>query len=252
VTAIEAAKLLGVPRPYIRQWTRDKLLRPAVNPYPQAFRRPVYLKTDLERFRVERQKIGSVMKVFLTTRRKGLYLNLKKKSSHIVDSQGAAEILSLKKKAIVQLVKNGVLVGNSERSGKTGEYLFHRSLIESFVGQFTDLTNLISLPVAAEILQISPSTIYLGWIKSGYLEYESLCGGKKRFLVKSEVEHIASFINSIVTRPKAAIMLGVSRKYIETFLRRERIKPINNPYPLALPYTMYSRSDFEKLQKFLR
>jgi hypothetical protein len=192
------------------------------------------------------------MKVFLTTRRKGLYLNLKKKSSHIVDSQGAAEILSLKKKAIVQLVKNGVLVGNSERSGKTGEYLFHRSLIESFVGQFTDLTNLISLPVAAEILQISPSTIYLGWIKSGYLEYESLCGGKKRFLVKSEVEHIASFVNSIVTRPKAAIMLGVSRKYIETFLRRERIKPINNPYPLALPYTMYSRSDFEKLQKFLR
>jgi hypothetical protein len=252
VTAIEAAKLLGVPRPYIRQWTRDKLLRPAVNPYPQAFRRPVYLKTDLERFRVERQKIGSVMKVFLTTRREGLYLNLKKKSSHIVESQGAAEILSLKKKAIVQLVKNGVLVGNSERSGKTGEYLFHRSLIESFVGQFTDLTKLISQTVAAEILQVSPGTIYSVWIKSGYLKYESSCGGKKRFLVKSEVEHIASFINSIVTRPKAAIMLGVSRKYIETFLRRERIKPINNPYPLALPYTMYSRSDFEKLQKFLR
>jgi hypothetical protein len=244
VTAFEAAILLGVPRPYVRQWTKDKLLRPAANPYPQAFRHPVYLKTDLERFRVERQKVGSVMKVFLTTRHEGLYLNLKKKSSHIVDSQGAAEILSLKKKAIVQLVKNGVLVGNSERSGKAGEYLFHRSLIESFVGQFTDLTNLISLPVAAKILQISPSTIYLGWIKSGYLKYESLCGGKKRFLVKSEVEHIASFVNSIVTRPKAAIMLGVSRKYIETFLRRERIKPINNPYPLALPYTMYSRSDF--------
>jgi predicted site-specific integrase-resolvase len=250
VTAFEAAILLGVPRPYIRQWTKDKLLRFTANPYPQAFRHPVYSKADLGRFRVERQKIGSVMKVFLTTRDEGLYLNLRKKSSHIVDSQGAAEILSLKKKAIAQLVKNGVLVGYSERAGKTGEYLFHRSLIESFVGQLTDLTNLISLPVAAKILQISPSTIYLGWIKSGYLKYESLCGGKKRFLVKSEVEHIASFINSIVTRPKAAIMLGVSRKYIETFLRRERIKPVNNPYPLALPYTMYSRSDFEKHRSY--
>jgi hypothetical protein len=251
VTAFEAAILLGVPRPYVRQWTKDKLLRPAANPYPQAFRHPVYLKTDLERFRVERQKVGSVMKVFLTTRDEGLYLNLRKKSSHIVDSQGAAEILSLKKNAIAQLVKNGVLVGYSERSGKAGEYLFHRSLIESFVGQFTDLTKLISQTVAAEILQVSPGTIYSVWIKSGYLKYESACSGKKRFLVKSEVEHIASFTNSIVTRPKAAIMLGVSRKYIESTLRRERIKPINNPYPLALPYIMYSRSDFEKLKKLL-
>lgn len=252
VTARDAARLLGVPRPYVRQWTKDKLLRYAANPYPQAFRHPVYSKADLGRFRVERRKIGSVMKVFLTTRHEGLYLNLKKKSSHVVDSQGAAEILSLKKKAIVQLVKNGVLVGNSERPGKAGEYLFHRSLIESFVGQFTDLTKLISQTVAAEILQVSPSTIYSVWIKSGYLKYESACGGKKRFLVKSEVEYIASFINSIVTRPKAAIMLGVSRKYIETLLRRERIKPINNPYPLALPYTMYSRSDFEKLKSYFR
>ena len=150
----------------------------------------------------------------------------------------------------MQLVKNGVLVGNSERPGKPGEYLFHRSLIESFVGQFTDLTNLISQTVAAEILQVSPGTIYSVWIKGGYLKYESACGGKKRFLVKSEVEHIASFINSVVTRPKAAIMLGVSRKYIESILRRERIKPINNPYPLALPYIIYSRSDFEKLKSY--
>lgn len=251
VTAFEAAILLGVPRPYVRQWTKDKLLRPAANPYPQAFRHPVYLKTDLARFRVERQKIGSVMKVFLTTRHEGRYLNLRKKSSQIVDSEGAAEILSLKKNAIAQLVKNGVLVGYSERAGKAGEYLFHRSLTESFVGQFTDLTNLISLPVAAKILQISPSTIYLGWIKSGYLKYQISCDRKKRFLVKAEVEHIASFVNSIVTRPKAAIMLGVSRKYIETFLRKERIKPINNPYPLALPYNMYPRSDFEKLKQLL-
>ena len=65
VTALEADLLLGVPRPYIRQWTKDKLLRPAANPYPQAFHHPVYSKADLGRLRVERQKVGSVMKVFL-------------------------------------------------------------------------------------------------------------------------------------------------------------------------------------------
>jgi hypothetical protein len=88
--------------------------------------------------------------------------------------------------------------------------------------------------------------------KSGYLKYESSCGGKKRFLVKAEVEHVASFMNSIVTRPEAAIMLGVSREYIKTILRRERLKPINNPYPLAFPHIIYSRSDFEKLRSRYR
>jgi hypothetical protein len=189
---------------------------------------------------------------YIYKRKDVLHLNLRNKSSHIVDSQEAAEILSVKKKAIAQLVKNGVLIHYSERPEKAGEYLFDRSVIEGFVGQFIDLTNLISPTVAAKILQVNPCSIYDRWIKSGYLKYESSCGGKKRFLVKSEVEHVASFMNSIVTRPEAAIMLGVSREYIKTILRRERLKPINNPYPLAFPHIIYSRSDFEKLRSRYR
>src|SRR5215216_1046586 len=134
---------------------------------------------------------------------------------------------------------------------RAGEYLFNRSLIERFVGRFTDLTNLISSRVAAKILQVTQCSIY-GWIKSGYLKYQISCDRKKRFLIKSEVEHIASFMNSIVTRPEAAIMLGVSREYIKTILRRERLNPINNPYPLAFPHIIYSRSDFESLRRYYR
>jgi hypothetical protein len=67
VTALEAAVLLGVPRPYIRHWTVDKLLRPATNPYPQAFHHPLYSKADLGRLQVKRQKVGSNTKVFLTS-----------------------------------------------------------------------------------------------------------------------------------------------------------------------------------------
>ena len=189
---------------------------------------------------------------YIYKRKDVLRLNLRNKSSHIVDSQEAAEILSLKKKAIAQLVKNGVLIHYSERPEKAGEYLFDRSVIEGFVGQFIDLTNLISPTVAAKILQVNPCSIYDRWIKSGYLKYESSCGGKKRFLIKAEVEHVASFMNSIVTRPEAAIMLGVSREYIKTILRRERLKPISNPYPLAFPHIIYSRSDFEKLRSHYR
>jgi hypothetical protein len=103
---------------------------------------------------------------YIYKRKDVLRLNLRNKSSHIVDSQEAAEILSLKKKAIAQLVKNGVLIHYSERPEKAGEYLFDRSVIEGFVGQFTDLTNLISPTVAAKILQVNPCSIYDRWIRA--------------------------------------------------------------------------------------
>jgi len=190
--------------------------------------------------------------LYIYKREDVLHLKLKKKGSHIVDSREAAEILSVKKKAVVQLVKNGVLIPYAEPPERAGEYHFNRSLIERFVGRFTDLTNLISSAVAAKILQVNPSSIYCRWIKTGYLKYQISRDRKKRFLVRSEVEHIASFMNSIVTRPEAAIMLGVSREYIKTILRRERLKPINNPYPLAFPHIIYSRSDFETLRRYYR
>lgn len=190
--------------------------------------------------------------LYIYKRKDVLHLKIKKKGSHIVDSREAAEILSVKKKTVVQLVKNGVLTRYSEPPERAGEYFFNRSFIERFVGRFVDLTNLLSTAVAAKILQINQSSIYCRWIKNGYLKYQISCDRKKRFLVRSEVEHIATFLNSVVTRPEAAIMLGVSPEYIKTILRRERLKPINNPYPLAFPLRIYSRSDFETLRRYYR
>jgi hypothetical protein len=190
--------------------------------------------------------------LYIYKREDVLHLNLKKKGSHVVDSREAAEILSVKKKTVVQLVKNGVLSRYSEPPERAGEYFFNRSFIERFVGRFIDLANLISTTVAAKILQVNPSNFYCRWIKSGYLKYQISRDRKKRFLVRSEVEHIASFMHSIVTRPEAAIMLGVSREYIKTILRRERLKPKDNPYPLAFPHIIYSRSDFETLRRYYR
>jgi hypothetical protein len=182
-----------------------------------------------------------------------LNLDLKKlKGSHVVDSRRAAEILSLKKKTIAHLVKNGVLRPYSKNSQRAGEYLFSRTYIEALVGQFVDLTNLISPTVAAKVLQVPPCTIYGKWIRSGYLKYEISSDRKRKFLVRSDVEQIASFMNSIVTRAEAAIILGVCPSYIKTIVRREQLKRIKNPYPLSFPYIIYSRSDFEKLRGYYR
>jgi hypothetical protein len=172
----------------------------------------------------------------------------KRKRSHTVDSQGAAKILSLTKGSVVQLVRNGTLRPYSE-SGKTRDgYLFNRTYVERLRGQFSDLTNLLSPTVAAEILQLAKTKLYKRWIRTGYLRYETSTDGKMRFLIKSHVDQIADFMNSIVTRAEAAALLGVPWWHIERFAHKGFLKPIRNPYPRAYWNTIYSRADVENLR----
>lgn len=172
----------------------------------------------------------------------------KRKRSHTVDTQGAAKILSLTRGSIVQLVRNGTLKPYSE-SGKTRDrYLFNRTYVERLRGQFSDLTNLLSPTVAAEILQLAKTKLYGRWIKTGYLQYETSSDGKMRFLVKSRVDQIADFMNSIVTRAEAAALLSVPWWHIERFEHKGILKQIRNPYPQAYWTTIYSRTDVENLR----
>jgi len=172
----------------------------------------------------------------------------KRKRSHTVDSQGAAKILSLTKGWVVQMVRNGTLRPYSE-SGKTRDgYLFNRTYVERLRGQFSDLTNLVSPTVAAEILQLAKTKLYKRWIKTGYLRYETSTDGKIRFLIKSRVDQIADFMNSIVTRAEAAALLGVPWWHIERFAHKGLLKPICNPYPRAYWNLIYSRTDVESLR----
>jgi hypothetical protein len=164
---------------------------------------------------------------------------------HSVDSQGAAKILSVPKKTIAEMVNNGVLTPYSDSSKTPGEYLFNRTSIERFVGQFVNLNNLISAGAAAEILRTR--ALRRQWIKTGYLKYETSNDGKIEFLIKSDVEKIARFLNSVVNRQQAEKILGVSGHFINA-LCREWLRPTQNPYPRAFRDTIYLRADFEKLR----
>ncbi len=163
------------------------------------------------------------------------------------DLQNAVPV-SLTRGSVVQLVRNGTLKPYSE-SGKTRDrYLFNRTYVERLRGQFSDLTNLLSPTVAAEILQLAKTKLYGRWIKTGYLQYETSSDGKMRFLVKSRVDQIADFMNSIVTRAEAAALLSVPWWHIERFEHKGILKQIRNPYPRAYWTTIYSRTDVENLR----
>ena len=172
----------------------------------------------------------------------------KRKRSHTVDTQGAAKILSLTRGSVVQLVRNGTLKPYSESRKTRDRYLFNRTYVERLRGQFSDLTNLLSPTVAAEILQLAKTKLYGRWIKTGYLQYETSSDGKMRFLVKSRVDQIADFMNSIVTRAEAAALLSVPWWHIERFEHKGILKQIRNPYPRAYWTAIYSRTDVENLR----
>ena len=69
-----------------------------------------------------------------------------------------------------------------------------------------------------------------------------------RFLVKSRVDQIADFMNSVVTRAEAAALLGVPWWHIERFAHKGLLKQIRNPYPRAYWNIIYSRADVENLR----
>jgi hypothetical protein len=172
----------------------------------------------------------------------------KRKRSHTVDTQGAAKILSLTKGSVVQLVRNGTLRPYSESEKTPEQHLFNRTYVERLRGQFRDLTNLLSPTVASEILQLAKTKLYKKWIRTGYLSYETSKDGKTRFLLKSRVDRIASFMNSIVTRAEASALLGVPWWHIERFAHKGLLKRIRNPYPHAYWNPIYSRAAVESLR----
>ncbi len=206
---------------------------PAIDGGPQYFLR----RTDLAALNLKDLVIAlSVLRVY------------KRKPSRTVDTQGAAKILSLTKGAIGQLVHNGTLKPYSESGKIQDEYLFNRKDVERLRGQFSDLTNLLSTAIAAEILQLSRSRLYEKWIRTGYLRYVTSKDGHTRFLLKSSVDRIASFMSLIVTRAEAGVLLGVAWWRIERLAQKGLLKPIHNPYPLAFWKIIYSRADVENLR----
>ena len=236
VAAVRVAREVGTRTEHLIQVLKSHKIYPISGPSidggPQYFLR----RTDLATLNLKDLVIAlSVLRVY------------KRKPSRTVDTQGAAKILSLTKGAIGQLVRNGTLRPYSESGKARDEYLFNRTDVERLRGQFSDLTNLLSPTVAAEILQLAKSKLYKKWIRTGYLRYETSKDGKTRFLVKSRVDRIASFMNSIVTRAEASALLGVPWWHIERFAHKGLLKRIRNPYPRAYWNPIYSRADVESL-----
>ena len=168
--------------------------------------------------------------------------------SSAINSTETAQILSIRTKDVATLVKNGVLRSYHDSLKSEGDYRFNRTYIEGHKEQFPNLTDLMSGKAAAQLLHVALPTLNFRWIKPGYLKYQVSKDGKKKFLLKKDVEDAGSFVNSVVNEKDAARWLRVSRNFVERCGRRGLLQTIPNPYPRVLKSRIYLKSELANLR----
>jgi predicted site-specific integrase-resolvase len=104
------------------------------------------------------------------------------------------------------------------------------------------------LHVALPTLNYRWMTLNYRWIKPGYLKYQVSKDGKKKFLLKKDVEDAGSFVNSVVNEKDAAGWLRVSRNFVERCARRGLLQTIVNPYPRVFKSRIYLKSELANLR----
>jgi TniQ protein len=165
-----------------------------------------------------------------------------------INSTETAQILSIRTKDVSALVKNGVIRPYQDSLKSERTYRFNRSYVEGYQEQFTNLTDLISGNAAAQLLHIALPTLNYRWIKPGYLKYQVSKDGKKKLLLKKDVEAAASFVSSVVNEKDAARWLRVSRNFVERCARRGLLQTIVNPYARVFKSRIYLKSELANLR----
>jgi hypothetical protein len=196
---------------------------------------------------LRRADLPSLKREDLVTAFPMLRVNKRKRTSK-VDSVGAAKILSVKTEVIPGLIRNGILHHYAKSETATGEYVFNRTYIERFQGQFKDISDVLAPGAAAKLLNTPLTRMYGQWIKPGYLKYEISKDGKIRYFRKSKVQKIVLFKESVVNCAEAAAMLGTPYWRVETLILNGVLNPVTNPYPEALRHLLYSKAQVKKLR----
>ncbi|MGB7923484.1 MAG: TniQ family protein [Pyrinomonadaceae bacterium] len=141
-----------------------------------------------------------------------------------------AEILGLTRKQTEGLVANGILTPNVYRTRKktrAPKYLFNRFKIEKLSHESVDLTALVLISVAANMLRTDSSSFGRKWIRPGKLKVIELASiPARRYLILEDVQRLIDSIKKAeeertkyLNSRKAADLLGVNSSTIRKLER---------------------------------
>lgn len=234
--ATEVARKLGTRTECVCQALRSAGILPVSGPVVDDGPQYVFRRSE-----VDSVDLHKLMTPFLLRRKR------KRKRTLDVTVAGVAEILSMSRKTVLDMVKTDVLRPYPRYCRSASNVMFNRTYVLRLSQQFPNLSELMSTSAAALRLGTEVRNFHVRWLRRGYVRYQSSKDGKRRFVLKSDVEKIAVFKESVVTSAGAARMLGIPLHCVITLIRKQVLKPIANPYQPAFRGRVFSKAEVSKL-----
>jgi hypothetical protein len=171
-----------------------------------------------------------------------------------------AGILGLTRKQTEGLVVNGILTPNVYRTRKktrSPKYLFNRFKIEKLSNESADLTALVLISVAANMLRTDSSSFRRKWIRTGKLKIIDLASiPARRYLMLKDVQKLIDSIKTAeeertkyLNSRKAADLLGVNNTTVRKLERAGLLSSVSSYNANGRLSPLYSFNDISCLRQ---
>jgi hypothetical protein len=171
-----------------------------------------------------------------------------------------AEILGLTWKQTEGLVANGILTPNVYRTRKktrAPKYLFNKFKIEKLSHESADLSALVLISVAANMLRTDSSSFKRKWIRTGGLKVIELVSiPARRYLILEDVQRLIDSIKTAeeerakyLNSRKAADLLGVHNNTVRKLERAGLLSRVSTYNANGRLSPLYSLNDVSSLRQ---
>ena len=173
----------------------------------------------------------------------------------IISSEQAAAMLGVSLTAIQELIDSGELKTTlslvAHNGGETA--LFSQEDVLKLREARMDSAKYVTLTEAARILDQRCDVFKRQWVRTRRITPLSATEGSgKHYFLREEVEAISEIKKKIMPSREAAAMLGVNEHTLYKWTLNGKMTAFSGPHIDGFGYTMYMRSDIEKLLRLLR
>ncbi|MFL6333051.1 MAG: hypothetical protein ACJ754_06865 [Pyrinomonadaceae bacterium] len=204
----------------------------------------VFRKSDLKDF--------DLLEVIIAARNER---DPKGKQYKIISIEQAAAMLGVSHAVIRELIDSGELKTTlspvAHNGGETA--LFYQEDVLKLKEARMDSAKYVTLTEAAGMLGQRCDVFKRQWVRTKRISPLSATEGSgKHYFLREEVEALSEIKKKIMPSRVAAAMLGVNEHTLYKWMLSGKVKAFSGPHIDGFGYTMYMRSDIEKLLRLLR
>jgi predicted site-specific integrase-resolvase len=175
-----------------------------------------------------------------------------REQSKLIGVNDAARFFETERENVLGLVASGVLrphkfLTREQRIKK--EFWFSRYRLDTLKDRIADYNGLISIAVAARLLQRTPQSLLIKYVRTGRLNRSNVNGDKRQYFRRNDVEELITWERKLVTTSQAALILQASMSQMFRWTACGVLKPVSGPHADGYRRNLFLRSDVECLSK---